>query len=108
MLGGTEWLIIILAAIILLFGSRKIPELFRSLGKASAEFKRGKIMIEREIEEEAREYRKSKKKKKKTKKGPTRDPKILKTARNLGIETKGKTEEELKKEIQKALASSAP
>ena len=36
--GGYEWLIIILA-IVLLFGGRKIPELMRGLGKGMKEFK---------------------------------------------------------------------
>lgn len=37
-LGGYEWVIILLA-IILLFGGRKIPELMRGLGKGIREFK---------------------------------------------------------------------
>jgi sec-independent protein translocase protein TatA len=39
-LGPTE-LIIILAIVLLLFGSRKLPGLARSLGKSSREFKKG-------------------------------------------------------------------
>jgi sec-independent protein translocase protein TatA len=39
-LGPTE-LIIILAIVLLLFGSRKLPDLARSLGKSSREFKKG-------------------------------------------------------------------
>jgi sec-independent protein translocase protein TatA len=39
-IGVTE-ILIILFAILLLFGSKKIPELFRSLGKSLNEFKRG-------------------------------------------------------------------
>jgi sec-independent protein translocase protein TatA len=39
-LGPTE-LIIILAIVLLLFGSRKLPDLARSLGKSSKEFKKG-------------------------------------------------------------------
>ncbi len=38
--GGPEILIIILIAA-LLFGAKKIPELARSMGKASSEFKKG-------------------------------------------------------------------
>jgi sec-independent protein translocase protein TatA len=38
--GGPEWLIIG-GVIILLFGAKKLPELARSLGKSSREFKRG-------------------------------------------------------------------
>jgi sec-independent protein translocase protein TatA len=48
-LGPTE-LIIILAIILLLFGARKLPNLARSLGKSSKEFKRG---LEEEDREEA-------------------------------------------------------
>jgi sec-independent protein translocase protein TatA len=39
-LGGPE-LLIVLAVVLLLFGSRKVPELARSLGKAQREFKDG-------------------------------------------------------------------
>ena len=38
-IGVTEWLIIALI-VILLFGSKKIPELFRSLGESIREFKK--------------------------------------------------------------------
>ena len=51
MIGGMEWIIIILAAVILLFGAKKIPEFARSLGKAKAEYERGRKMVEREIRE---------------------------------------------------------
>lgn len=36
--GGTEWVFIILA-IVLLFGAKKIPELAKGLGKGMKEFK---------------------------------------------------------------------
>jgi sec-independent protein translocase protein TatA len=39
-IGVTEILIIVFV-VLLLFGSKKIPELFRSLGKSLNEFKRG-------------------------------------------------------------------
>ncbi|HEV8420137.1 MAG TPA: twin-arginine translocase TatA/TatE family subunit [Actinomycetota bacterium] len=48
-LGPTE-LIIILAIVLLLFGSRKLPDLARSLGKSSKEFKKG---LEEEERDEA-------------------------------------------------------
>ena len=39
---GVRELIIILAVIILLFGGRKIPELFRGIGRGIREFREGK------------------------------------------------------------------
>ena len=39
-LGGPEMLIV-LAVLLLMFGSKKVPELARSLGKAQREFKAG-------------------------------------------------------------------
>ena len=39
-LQGWEW-IIILVALLLLFGAKKLPELARSLGSSSREFKKG-------------------------------------------------------------------
>lgn len=41
-LNGAEVIIIILIIVVLFFGARKIPELARSLGKASTEFQRAK------------------------------------------------------------------
>jgi|Deesub1362A_J573_1020465.scaffolds.fasta_scaffold00848_4 sec-independent protein translocase protein TatA len=47
MLGQNE-LLIILGVVVLLFGSSKLPELARSIGRAKVEFKRG---LEEEIKE---------------------------------------------------------
>ena len=44
-------MIIILLAILLLFGGRKIPELMRGLGKGISEFRKGKNEIEKDLEE---------------------------------------------------------
>jgi len=38
---GVPELLIVLAVVLLVFGSKKVPELARSLGRATKEFKRG-------------------------------------------------------------------
>lgn len=38
---GIPELLIILAIVLLLFGAKKLPEMARSIGKASGEFKKG-------------------------------------------------------------------
>lgn len=50
--GGPEMLLI-LFAILLLFGAKKIPELARGLGKGIREFKDASKEIKREIDTEA-------------------------------------------------------
>ena len=46
-------LLLILLVVLLLFGAKKLPELARSLGKASKEFKAGADEVKREIEDAA-------------------------------------------------------
>lgn len=48
--GGTEWIIIIIAVLIL-FGGRKIPEFMRGIGKGIREFNDAKNNVKKEIEE---------------------------------------------------------
>ena len=56
--GGTEWLIIALAVLVL-FGGRKIPEFMRGLGKGMREFKDAKENIKSELEAGMKENEKS-------------------------------------------------
>ncbi|NND09400.1 MAG: twin-arginine translocase TatA/TatE family subunit [Saprospiraceae bacterium] len=53
-LGGPE-VIIILFAILLLFGGRKIPELMRGMGKGIKEFNNARATIETELKEGMKE-----------------------------------------------------
>ena len=48
--GGSEWIFIILAVLIL-FGGRKIPEFMRGLGKGIREFNDAKSNVKKEIED---------------------------------------------------------
>lgn len=48
-LGFTEIIIIGIAAVVLLFGGKKITELSRAAGRATGEYKKAKRDIEREL-----------------------------------------------------------
>ncbi|WP_413854014.1 twin-arginine translocase TatA/TatE family subunit [Candidatus Ruminimicrobium bovinum] len=49
-LGFTEILLIVIA-IVLLFGAKRIPELVKSIARASYEYKKAKELIKKESEE---------------------------------------------------------
>ena len=49
--GGGEWILILLA-ILLFFGGKKIPELMRGVGRGVREFNDAKSNVKKEIEEE--------------------------------------------------------
>tara|TARA_Y100000590_G_scaffold398028_1_gene480071 strand:+ start:7192 stop:7389 length:198 start_codon:yes stop_codon:yes gene_type:complete len=51
--GGSEWIIVIVVAGVLLFGAKKIPELAKTFGKAKGEYKKGEI----EADEELKKYK---------------------------------------------------
>ncbi|MFH0904202.1 MAG: twin-arginine translocase TatA/TatE family subunit [Methanobacteriota archaeon] len=92
---GAMEIALIVVAIIVLFGASKIPELARSLGKATGEFKKGQKEIERELTDVEKSIKES----------PVEDKssKIKQMAHDLGISTEGKTDEQLLEEIQKKM-----
>ncbi len=48
--GGSEWLLVLLA-VLLFFGGKKIPELMRGVGRGIREFNDAKNNVKNEIEE---------------------------------------------------------
>ncbi len=48
--GGTEWIFILLA-VVLLFGGKKIPELMKGIGKGVRDFNDAKASVKNDIEE---------------------------------------------------------
>lgn len=48
--GGSEWLLVLLA-VLLFFGGRKIPELMRGVGRGIREFQDAKNNVKNEIQE---------------------------------------------------------
>jgi sec-independent protein translocase protein TatA len=97
---GMEWIILLVFVVLLLFGAKKIPELAKGIGRARGEFDRGKKEVEREMREEENKIKTT------SQADSTKsDSKIVSAAKDLGIETEGKSDAELKKEIQAAVQS---
>ncbi|MDY6966045.1 MAG: twin-arginine translocase TatA/TatE family subunit [Halobacteriota archaeon] len=92
MLGPTE-LILIVAAIFLLFGAKKIPDMAKSMGGAMGEFRKA----QREAELNLRSFESDIANQPQQTKQETN---IQKTAKNLGIDIRGKTDDDLLKEIE--------
>lgn len=89
---GTQELIMIFAVVVLLFGAAKLPELARSMGSSVGEFKKA----QKESELSLKEFEKS------ITEPTTPKSKVQETAQKLGIDIRGKTDDQLLEEIQKA------
>jgi len=48
---GSEWIIILIAVAVLIFGAKKIPELARTLGKSKGEYEKGRIESEKDVKD---------------------------------------------------------
>ncbi|MCZ7381510.1 MAG: twin-arginine translocase TatA/TatE family subunit [Candidatus Methanoperedens sp.] len=93
---GTPEILVIVVLIIVFFGASKIPELARSLGKATGEFKKAK----QESELEIKDFEKSIKE---NKSPSDKSSRIRTMAKDLGIAIEGKSDEQLLDEIQKKM-----
>jgi sec-independent protein translocase protein TatA len=48
--GGIEWIIIIVIFLGLMFGSKKLPEIARGLGRITTEYEKARVQVGSEIE----------------------------------------------------------
>ena len=92
-LGGMEWVIIIGLIVVVFFGVKKIPELARSFGKATAEFEKARIEAKRELQQMKGE-------------GRVGREKLEAIADSLGIDYTNKNDDELRAAIELELNKS--
>lgn len=91
---GTPEIVLIVLVIILLFGANKVPELARSFGKATGEFKKGQNELENELFNVNRSTNN-------VNSEQNISVKIRDLANDLGISIDGKTDDQLLEEIRK-------
>jgi sec-independent protein translocase protein TatA len=89
---GTQDILLILIVALLLFGPNKLPELARSLGKATGEFKKAQMQSESELKQMAKPL-------------DNKDEKIHNIAVELGLDVQNKSNEQLIDEIRSKIRS---
>jgi sec-independent protein translocase protein TatA len=95
MLGGWEWLIIgIIAIVIILWGPAKIPEFAKALGRAKGEFNNASKEFQNAASMPTTSVASTPAPAIKTK-----EQILIETAHNLGVETEGKTQKQITEEI---------
>jgi len=93
---GSEWMIIIFVALILLFGTNKLPEAGKKIGKMVGEYNKAKAEMQNQINDITKNEADNP-----TIDGPvqTERQKLEKMAQTLRIDTERKTDAELKQAI---------
>ena len=90
---GSEWIIIIFVALVLILGTGKLPGAARKLGKAVNEYNKAKNEIQDQVKEATEESPKIS--------GPveTEREKLETIAKSIGVKTEGKTDDQLREVI---------
>ena len=89
-IGGSEWIIIIFAALVLILGTNKLPEDAKKFGKAMNEYKKAKDGIQDQMKDFSNENLKID--------GPVESErqKLEMISKNLGVDPKNKSDDELR------------
>jgi len=96
-IGGSEWIIIAFAALVLILGTNKLPEVARKFGKASAEYRRAKSEVEAQISDVSNSVKVT---------GPVESErqKFETIAKSLGIDPAGRSTDDLREMIGDRMA----
>ena len=87
---GYEWIFIIVIIVVVFFGVKKIPELARSFGKATAEYEKARIEAKKELEQIRGKDKMGREK-------------LEELAESLGIDYTNKNDDDLRKAIEGAI-----
>lgn len=90
---GMEWLFIVIIIVVVFFGVKKIPELARSFGKATAEYEKARIEAKKELQQIKSQ-------------GKVGREKLEEIAESLGIDYTNKNDDELRAAIDVELNKS--
>lgn len=91
-----EWIIIILVIVVIFFGAKKIPELARSMGRATSEFQKARVEAKRSLANESSSNQD------KSQQSIDRE-KLESIAETLGVDYSNKDDQDLKNAIDEEL-----
>ena len=94
-INGLEWVIIILVIVVIFFGAKKIPELARSMEKATSEFQKARMKAKKTIGNESIDKEK--------KQNSDDREKLESIAETLGVDYSNKDDKDLKNAIDEEL-----
>ncbi len=94
-INGLEWVIIILVIVVIFFGAKKIPELARSMGKATSEFQKARIEAKKTIENQTANEENEQR--------SVDREKLESIAETLGVDYTNKDDQDLKNAIDEKL-----
>ena len=92
---GFEWVIIILVIVVIFFGAKKIPELARSMGKATSEFQKARMEAKKTVENDSTNV--------KNENQSIDREKLESIAETLGVDYSNKNDQDLKNAIDEKL-----
>lgn len=98
-IAGSEWAIIIILALVLLFGTKRMPQISRTIGKAVGEYEKARQKFQLEFQEASEQARRDagvSNLPRITSPVSTEREKLEMMATSLGIDHAGKSDDELR------------
>jgi sec-independent protein translocase protein TatA len=101
---GSEWIILIILSLVLIFGTKRLPQLSRTVGRAAGEYEKARNMIRREMNQGLSSGLTAERIPRITGPVATEREKLELMASNLGIEFSGRSDEELRSMISEKMS----
>ncbi|HXU95393.1 MAG TPA: translocase [Candidatus Nitrosotalea sp.] len=99
---GNDWIMIVLVALVLLLGTKRLPDMTKKIAKVMAQYDKTKNMVQEEIQKAKGEFNVNIS-------GPVMSErqKLETLAKSLGINTENKTDDDLRNIVNSKLAGSS-
>jgi sec-independent protein translocase protein TatA len=99
---GNDWIMIVLAALVLFLGTKRLPDATKKLARVMAQYDKTKNLVQEEIQKAKGEFNVNIT-------GPVMSErqKLETLAKSMGVNTEGKTDDDLRNMVNSKLGSSA-